>query len=65
MDSVGQARETLQRLRSRLHSERDDAEDSYIEALDSATSLTDQLLGLLASREEESGAGPETSGDTE
>lgn len=50
IDSVRQARETLQRLRSRLHSEPEGAGDGYVEALDTATSLTDQLLELLESR---------------
>jgi hypothetical protein len=63
-DSVGQARETLQRLRARLHSEPEESETSYVEALDSATNVTDQLLELLASREEESRAESKSSGDT-
>jgi hypothetical protein len=49
MDSVRQARETLERLRSLLSSEPEGAADGYVEALDTATSLTDQLLELLAS----------------
>lgn len=57
VDSVSQARETLQRLRSRVHSEPDGAIAGYVEALDGATSLIDQLLELLSSPGEVSGAG--------
>lgn len=65
IDSVRQARETLQRLRSRLHSESEGAVDGYVEALETAASLTDQLLVLLASQGEGLGAASEVAGESE
>lgn len=49
MDSVRQARETLERLKARLQSESEGATDEYVDALETATGLTDQLMELLES----------------
>jgi len=63
IDSVSQARQTLQRLKFRLHSEAGGSVGGYVEALENAASLTDELLELLTSRKEDPGS--EVAGDAE
>jgi hypothetical protein len=53
MASVHQAQETLERLKARLRSESEGPTDKWLEALESATVLTQQLVGLLESHGEE------------
>jgi hypothetical protein len=65
MDSVRQARETLQRLKSRLQPESVGVLDGYIEALETATGLTDQLMELLASKSEDRGAARDIAADSD